>query len=107
MWSSCLSLNTEKKYMGGGRRGKLLQNSRVQQSKTQLELKQARKVKDSKRGFCTYAISKRQVKENTVLLCICVEDLETKGIEKDDVLNAIFLSVFAAKVCSRAAYVLK
>lgn len=71
------------------------------------ELKQARKVKDSKRGFCTYAISKRQVKENTVLLCICVEDLETKGIEKDDVLNAIFLSVFAAKVCSQAAYVLK
>lgn len=89
--------NTERKYTGGGSRRKLLGStwsSRVQQSKDQLELKLARKVKDSKRGFCKYTISKRKAKESIVLLLTRVGDLVTKGMEKDDVLNAFFCVVF-------------
>lgn len=57
-------------------------------------MKLARKVKDGKRGFCKYTISKRKAKESIVLLLTRVGDLATKGMEKDDVLNAFFCVSF-------------
>ena len=62
-------------------------------------------MKDSKRGFCKYTISKRKAKESIVVLLTRVGDLATKGMEKDDVVNAFFVSVFAGKVCPQAAQV--
>ncbi|KAK4816014.1 hypothetical protein QYF61_011004 [Mycteria americana] len=93
-----------RKYIGGGSRGKLLGSmwsSRVQQPKTQVELKLARKMKDSKRGFCKYTISKRKAKESMVLLLTRVGDLATKGMEKDDVLNAFFCQVLLVRFACR------
>ncbi|GAB0206587.1 hypothetical protein GRJ2_003124300 [Grus japonensis] len=70
----------------------------TRKAKAQLELNLARDVKDKKKGFFKYISSKRKTKENVGTLLNEVGALVTEEIEKAELVNAAFASVFTAKV---------
>ncbi|GAB0181788.1 mitochondrial enolase superfamily member 1 [Grus japonensis] len=70
----------------------------TRKAKAQLELNLARDVKYTKKGFLKYISSKRKTKENVGLLLNEVGALVMEHAEKTELLNALFASVFTAKV---------
>ena len=60
-------------------------------------MKLARDVKDNKKGFFNYISSKRKARDNVGLLMNEVGVLVTEDVEKEELLNAAFASVFTAK----------
>lgn len=77
----------------------------VRKAKAQLELKLAREVKGDKKGFYKDIGSKRKAKESECSLLSGAGDLVTKEMEKAEVLNAFFASVFNGKACPQASQV--
>ncbi|GAB0209844.1 mitochondrial enolase superfamily member 1 [Grus japonensis] len=69
----------------------------TRKAKAHLELKLAGDVKDNKKGFFKYIISKRKTGENVRLLLNEVGALVTEDTEEMELLNAAFASVFTAK----------
>ncbi|GAB0204007.1 hypothetical protein GRJ2_002866300 [Grus japonensis] len=65
--------------------------------KAHLELTLERDIKGNKKGFYTYISSKRKMRENVGLLLNGAGDLVTQDMEKTEVLNAAFASVFTSK----------
>ncbi|GAB0183275.1 hypothetical protein GRJ2_000792800 [Grus japonensis] len=62
-----------------------------------MEFNLARDVKDNKKGFCKYIGDKRKTMENVGPLLNKTEDLLIQDMEKVEVLNATFTSVFTSK----------
>ncbi|KAK4807033.1 hypothetical protein QYF61_000362 [Mycteria americana] len=69
----------------------------VRTAKAYLELNLARDIKDNKKGFCKYISGKRKTGENVGPLLNEIGDLVTQDMEKAEVLNAAFASVFTSK----------
>lgn len=55
-------------------------------------------VKGNRKHFCRYKNIKRKNRENTGPLLNWTGDLVTKHVERAEVLNALFTSVFTSKV---------
>ncbi|CAM5119753.1 unnamed protein product [Natator depressus] len=72
--------------------------SEIRKAKSHLELQLARDVKSNKKGFFKYVSSKKKVKESVGPLLNGVGNLVTEDVEKANVLNAFFASVFTNKV---------
>ncbi|GAB0204618.1 mitochondrial enolase superfamily member 1 [Grus japonensis] len=70
----------------------------TRKAKAHLELNLARDVKDNKKGFFKYISSKRKTRKNVGPLLNEVGALVMEDTEKVKLLNALFDSVFAAKV---------
>lgn len=71
----------------------------------QLELKLQREAQGNKKRFCKYTSSRKKTHENVGSLLSGAGDLVTRNMEKAQVLNAFFLSVFSGKVCPLASQV--
>lgn len=69
-----------------------------------VKLKLEEEAKCDKKGFCDYT-SSRKTKENLGSLLSGAENLVTRDMEKAQVLDAFFSSVFIGKVCSLASQV--
>ncbi|KAK4807239.1 hypothetical protein QYF61_024359 [Mycteria americana] len=69
----------------------------VRKAKAYLELNLARDVKDKKNGFYKYTRDKRKARENVGSLLNGAGALVTQDMEKAEVLNALFASVFTSK----------
>ncbi|GAB0183985.1 mitochondrial enolase superfamily member 1 [Grus japonensis] len=69
----------------------------TRKTKAHLELKLAGDVKDNKKGFFKYINSCRKTRENVGLLLNELGALVMEEIEKVELLNAFFASVFTAK----------
>ena len=63
-----------------------------------LELNLSRDVKGNKKGFYKYVNSKRKSRENMGLLLNGEGEQATNDMEKTEVLNAFFASVFTGKM---------
>ena len=74
----------------------------MEKAKAQLELELVRDVKGNKKGFFRYVGSKMEAKENVGPQFNGSGDLATKDMEKAEVFNAFFVSVFTGKLCPRA-----
>ncbi|KAK4810492.1 hypothetical protein QYF61_004272 [Mycteria americana] len=70
-----------------------------------MELNLARDVKGNKKGFCKYIGDKRKTRENVGPLLNGTGDLVTQDMEKADVLNAFFASVFTRKTSLQESHV--
>lgn len=57
-----------------------------------------RDVKGNRKCFCKYRNSKRKTRENAGLLLSGAGNLVTKDMEKAEVLNTFFASVFTSKI---------
>ncbi|CAM4713200.1 unnamed protein product [Lepidochelys kempii] len=75
--------------------------SEIRKAKSHLELKLARDVKSNKKGFFRYVNNKKKVKESVGPLLNEGGNLVTEDVEKANVLNAFFASVFTNKVRSQ------
>ncbi|CAM5153819.1 unnamed protein product [Natator depressus] len=75
--------------------------SEIRKAKSHLELQLARDVKSNKKGFFTYVSNKKKVKERVGPLLNEGGNLVTEDVEKANVLNAFFASVFMNKVSSQ------
>ncbi|CAM4551145.1 unnamed protein product [Caretta caretta] len=75
--------------------------SEIRKAKSHLELKPARDVKSNKKGFFRYVSNKKKVKESVGPLLNEGGNLVTEDVEKANVLNAFFASVFTNKVSSQ------
>ncbi|CAM4356191.1 unnamed protein product [Caretta caretta] len=75
--------------------------SEIMKAKSHLELQLARDVKSNKKGFFRYVSSKKKVKESVGPLLNEGGNLVTEDVEKANVLNAFFASVFTNKVSSQ------
>ncbi|CAM4533257.1 unnamed protein product [Lepidochelys olivacea] len=73
----------------------------IRRAKSHLELQLARDVKSNKKGFFRYVNNKKKVKETVGPLLNEGGNLVTEDVEKANVLNAFFASVFTNKVSSR------
>jgi len=69
-------------------------NDATRKTKVHLELNLARDVKDSKKGCFKYISSKRKTRDNVGRLLNEVGALVTEDMEKAELLNALFASVF-------------
>ncbi|GAB0185935.1 mitochondrial enolase superfamily member 1 [Grus japonensis] len=69
----------------------------VRKAEAQLELDLAWDVKDNKKGFYKYIGDKRKTRENVGPLLNEMGDLVTLNMEKAELLNAFFASVFTSK----------
>ncbi|CAM2100783.1 unnamed protein product [Caretta caretta] len=75
--------------------------SEIRKAKLHLELQLARDVKSNKKGFFRYASNKKKVKESAGSLLNEGGNLMTEDVEKTNILNAFFASVFMNKVSSQ------
>ncbi|CAM4572640.1 unnamed protein product [Lepidochelys kempii] len=75
--------------------------SEIRKVKSHLELQLARHVKSNKKGFFRYVSNKKKVKESVGPLLNEGGNLVTEDVEKANVLNAFFVSVFTNKVSSQ------
>ncbi|CAM5085571.1 unnamed protein product [Natator depressus] len=73
----------------------------IRKAKSHLELQLARDVKSNKKGFFRYVSKKKKVKESVGPLLNEGGNLVTEDVEKANVLNAFFASVFTNKVSSQ------
>ncbi|GAB0188641.1 mitochondrial enolase superfamily member 1 [Grus japonensis] len=77
----------------------------VRKAKALTEITLARDVKDNKKSFYRYVIDKRRTRENVGPLRNETGDLVTQDMEKAEVLNDFFASVFTGKYLNRTAQV--
>ncbi|GAB0201619.1 class II histocompatibility antigen, B-L beta chain-like [Grus japonensis] len=77
----------------------------VRKAKALVEISLARDVKDNKKTFYRYISDKRKMRENVGPLWNETGDLVTWDMEKAEVLNDFFASVFTGKGSSHAAQV--
>ncbi|CAM4681894.1 unnamed protein product [Lepidochelys kempii] len=77
--------------------------SEISKAKSHLELQLARDVKSNKKGFFRYVSNKKEVKESVGPLLNEGGNLVTEDVEKANVLNAFFASVFTNKVSFQTA----
>ncbi|GAB0207235.1 mitochondrial enolase superfamily member 1 [Grus japonensis] len=77
----------------------------VRKAKALIEISLARDVKDNKKSFYRYVSDKRRTRENVVPLWNETGDLVTQDMEKAEVLNDFFASVFTGKCLSHTAQV--
>ena len=77
----------------------------VRKTKSQIELNLARDVKGNKKSFYGYVGDKRKTRENVDPLWKETGDLVTWDMEKAEVLNDSFASVFTRKCSSHTAQV--
>ncbi|GAB0202834.1 hypothetical protein GRJ2_002749000 [Grus japonensis] len=78
----------------------------VRKAKALIEISLARDVKDNKKSFCRYVSGKRRrMRENVGPLQNETGDLVTQDMEKAEVLNDFFASVFTGKCLSHTAQV--
>ncbi|CAM5091720.1 unnamed protein product [Eretmochelys imbricata] len=75
----------------------------IRKAKSHLELQLAKDVKSNKKGFFRYFSKKKKVKESVGPLLNEGGNLVTEDVEKANVLNAFFASVFTNKVSSQTA----
>nr|XP_048724541.1 RNA-binding motif, single-stranded-interacting protein 1 isoform X1 [Caretta caretta]XP_048724542.1 RNA-binding motif, single-stranded-interacting protein 1 isoform X1 [Caretta caretta]XP_048724543.1 RNA-binding motif, single-stranded-interacting protein 1 isoform X1 [Caretta caretta]XP_048724544.1 RNA-binding motif, single-stranded-interacting protein 1 isoform X1 [Caretta caretta] len=75
----------------------------IRRAKSHLELQLARDVKRNKKGFFRYVGNKKKAKESVGPLLNEGGNLVTEDVEKANVLNAFFASVFTNKVSSQTA----
>ncbi|CAM5172867.1 unnamed protein product [Eretmochelys imbricata] len=75
----------------------------IRRAKSHLELQLARDVKSNKKGFFRYVSNKKKAKESVGPLVNEGGNRVTEDVEKADVLNAFFASVFTNKVSSQTA----
>ncbi|CAM5153463.1 unnamed protein product [Eretmochelys imbricata] len=75
----------------------------IRRAKSHLELQLARDVKSNKKGFFRYVGNKKKAKESVGPLLNEGGNLVTENVEKANVLNAFFASVFTNKVSSQTA----
>ncbi|CAM5151080.1 unnamed protein product [Eretmochelys imbricata] len=75
----------------------------IRRAKSHLELQLARDVKSNKKGFFRYVGNKKKAKESVGPLMNEGGNLVTEDVEKANVLNAFFASVFINKVSSQTA----
>ncbi|KFQ43546.1 hypothetical protein N333_06642, partial [Nestor notabilis] len=68
--------------------------NQVRKAKAQLELNLARDVKNNRKGFYRYVTNKRQTRDNVGPLRKLLGELGTLDLEKTEVLNDFFASVF-------------
>ncbi|CAM4585984.1 unnamed protein product [Lepidochelys kempii] len=73
----------------------------IRKAKSHLELQLARDVKSNKKGFFRYVGNKKKAKESVGPLLNEGGNLVTEDVEKANVLNACFASVFTNKVSSQ------
>ncbi|GAB0207216.1 mitochondrial enolase superfamily member 1 [Grus japonensis] len=78
---------------------------KVRKAKALTEISLARDVKDNKKSFYRYVSEKRRTRENVGPLQNETGDLVTQDMEKAEVLNDFFASVFTGKGSSHAAQV--
>ena len=74
---------------------------RIRKAKALVELNLARDVKDNKKGFYRYIGRRRQAKESVSPLMKGDGELASSDIEKTEVLNECFASVFTGGQASR------
>ncbi|GAB0179431.1 hypothetical protein GRJ2_000408400 [Grus japonensis] len=77
----------------------------VRKAKALIESSLARDVKDNKKSFYRYVSDKRKMRENVGPLRNETGDLVTQDMEKAEVLNDFFASVFTGKCLSHTAQV--
>ncbi|GAB0193880.1 mitochondrial enolase superfamily member 1 [Grus japonensis] len=77
----------------------------VRKAKALIEISLARNVKDNKKSFYRYVSDKRRTRENVGPLWNETGDLVTQDMEKAEVLNDFFASVFTGKCLSHTAQV--
>ncbi|GAB0182292.1 mitochondrial enolase superfamily member 1 [Grus japonensis] len=77
----------------------------VRKAKALIEISLARDVKDNKKSFYRYISEKRRTRENVGPLWNETGDLVTEDMEKAEVLNDFFASVFTGKCLSHTAQV--
>ncbi|GAB0205961.1 mitochondrial enolase superfamily member 1 [Grus japonensis] len=77
----------------------------VRKAKALMEISLARDVKDNKKSFYRYVSDKRRMRENVGPLRNETGDLVTQDMEKAEVLNNFFASVFTGKCLSHTAQV--
>ncbi|GAB0207924.1 hypothetical protein GRJ2_003258100 [Grus japonensis] len=77
----------------------------VRKAKALTEISLARDVKGNKKSFYRYVSDKRRTRENVGPLRNEMGDLVTQDMEKAEVLNAFFASVFTGKCLSHTAQV--
>ncbi|CAM4508367.1 unnamed protein product [Lepidochelys kempii] len=75
----------------------------IRRAKSHLELQLARDVKSNKKGFFRYVGNKKKAKESVGPLMNEGGNLVTEDVEKANVLNDFFASVFTNKVRSQTA----
>ncbi|GAB0204697.1 mitochondrial enolase superfamily member 1 [Grus japonensis] len=77
----------------------------VRKAKALIEISLARDIKDNKKSFYRYVSDKRRMRENVGPLQNETGDLVTQDMEKAEVLNDFFASVFTGKCLSHTAQV--
>ncbi|GAB0178198.1 mitochondrial enolase superfamily member 1 [Grus japonensis] len=77
----------------------------VRKAKALIEISLARDIKDNKKSFYRYVSEKRKTRENVGPLWNEMGDLVTQDMEKAEVLNDFFASVFTGKCLSHTAQV--
>ncbi|GAB0207435.1 hypothetical protein GRJ2_003209100 [Grus japonensis] len=77
----------------------------VRKAKALIEISLARDVKDNKKSFYRYVSDKRRMRENVGPLRNETGDLVAQDMEKAEVLNDFFASVFTGKCLSHTAQV--
>ncbi|GAB0179621.1 mitochondrial enolase superfamily member 1 [Grus japonensis] len=77
----------------------------VRKAKALIELNLARAVKGNKKSFYRHISDKRKTRENVSPLQNETGDLVTQDMEKAEVLNNFFSSVFTSKCSSHTAHV--
>ncbi|GAB0210021.1 mitochondrial enolase superfamily member 1 [Grus japonensis] len=79
--------------------------AQVRKAKALTEISLARDVKDNKKSFYRYVSDKRRTRENVGPLWNEMSELVTQDMEKAEVLNDFFASVFTGKSLSHTAQV--